>query len=60
MASEPEVKNEKPEGFSKWIGRIIGAVLIATALGIAFYNFSDNSNDSSPVPAEENQGIKLQ
>lgn len=57
-------QDDQPKGFSKWFGRIIGAILIVLAVIIAAVAFtsgsgtSESSDSSTSAPAQQ-QGIRL-
>ena len=45
----------KPQGFSKWLGRIVGGLLLLAALGIGVVYFVD---DSGPSPQATDSAFK--
>lgn len=51
---------EKPQGgFAKWLGRIVGGVLVATALLLGVLYFVGGTDNPSEVPVPPSNGSKF-
>lgn len=48
----------KPQGFPKWLGRIVGGLLLLAALAIAVGYFSGSDSQSTPESVPSSNPFK--